>query len=486
MRQGTYRQSFAANGRIRLAAQGVERWGAGMVKQILVPFEGEGFGVEDLTWGQIGFWEGMYNTGQSATMGGITADLPPGTGIDEVAEGLAFVVGRHQSLRTRLRFEPDGRVRQVCESSGQIPIEIVDAGDGDPDEVAETVRERYSVVNFDYEHEWPVRTAVIMKGGELCRVVTVYLHLAVDATGMDLVLADLASRDPETGAAAGPVTAVQPLEQARQQRAPAALRRCAASLRYLEHVFRTMTPQRFGEPKYPEDPGFRQIRFRSPATALAVRRIAEQENTNTSSVLLACFAVGVARHTRNSLVMAFMLVNNRFRPGFAESVSPLVQLSPYLIDVADATLGEAVARARGSVLNTYKNAYYDPRRQDEVIAQVERDRGEEIDYSCFYNDRRRQDRGLSCEPMPTDAEIRAAVALSEYEWQSPPDMPTRKLYVNVDDPPGAIDFVMSVDNRYFSIDDTIAVARGMETVAVEAALDPTTPTGVAAMVGQLA
>jgi hypothetical protein len=61
-------------------------------------------------------------------------------------------------------------------------------------------------------------------------------------------------------------------------------------------------------------------------------------------------------------------------------------------------------------------------------------------------------------------------------------MSTRKLYLNVDDPPGAIDFVMSVDNRYFSAEDAVAVVQGMEAVAVQAAVEPTAPTGVRAPV----
>jgi hypothetical protein len=388
-------------------------------------------------------------------------------------------MGRHQALRTRLRFDSvDGQPRQVCSERGEVPLEIVDAAGSAPAAVAEAVRMRYEEQNFDYEQEWPVRTAVIRSGDVLTHMVAIYLHLAIDATGFDVLLADLSARDPVTGAAPGPVTATQPLAQARQQRTPAARRRCASSLRHLEHVLRTVTPSRFGAPKYPEQPGFRMIRYRSPATALAIRVIAARDGVNTSSALLACFGIGLARFTGNSPVMAMLLVSNRFRPGFAESVSPLVQMSPYLIDVADCTLGEAVRRARASVLNTYKNAYYDPYLQDEVIERVNRERGEEVDFSCFYNDRRLGDRAVPDGPLPTAADIRAAVPLGGHEWEYEPDMSTRKLYLNVDDPEGAIDWVMSVDTRFFDETDTIAVVRGMETAAVDAATDPTMPTGV--------
>jgi hypothetical protein len=169
------------------------------------------------------------------------------------------------------------------------------------------------------------------------------------------------------------------------------------------------------------------------------------------------------------------MVSNRFRPGLADSVSCLIQITPYLIDVADVTLDDAVGRASRSALNAYKNAYYNPYDQDDVIERVEWERGEEIDLSCFYNDRRQQDR--TGEPV-TEDRIREALPRSSVSWVGEINPPKRKLYFNVDDPPGAIEFMMSADRRYFSPEDMLAVLRGIETVAVEAALDGTAPTGV--------
>ena len=57
-------------------------------------------------------------------------------------------------------------------------------------------------------------------------------------------------------------------------------------------------------------------------------------------------------------------------------------------------------------------------------------------------------------------------------------MSTRKLFINVDDPAGSIDFQVSVDCRYFDADDMQSVVRGIEAAAVETALDPDAPTRV--------
>lgn len=447
-----------------------------MSDQILVSFQGEGSGVEDLTWGQIGLWQSIEGSGDSRTLGGVN-ELPPGTAVGDVAETLRFVMSRHQALRSRLLFEPDGTPRQVCASSGEIALEIVDASDADPAEVAEEVKERYQRKHFDYENEWPVRMAVVRRRGVPTHIVAVYLHLAIDATGMTVLLQDIGSRDRRTGDAA-PVTAMQPLEQARRQRSAAAQRQCAASLRHLEHVLRTVPASRFGEPRPGREPEFRMIRYRSPATLLAARAIGARESVTIAPVLLASFAVALARFTGSNPVLALVMVNNRFRPGFADTVSAVAQITPLMVDVADLTVTEAIGRAAQSALNAYKNAYYDPYRQDEVLERVERERGEQIDLSCYYNDRRLQLADQRSDPVPTPQEIRDALGRGTEHWEDDVEMPRAKLYLHVDDPPGAVDFVLSVDTRFFSPADMQALVRGMESVAVEAALDPSATTAV--------
>lgn len=449
-----------------------------VVDRILVPFEGEGSGVAELTWGQMGLWQSIEHAGRSKTVPYVT-DLPAGTAVGDVADMLRFMMSRHQSLRTRLRFDAERPPRQNCAASGEVPLEIVDAGAADPAEVAESVSQRYQMDDFQFETEWPVRMAAVCSDGVLTHLVLVILHTAIDAYGLTALMADVTTRDPRTGRAAGPVTAVQPLEQARKQASAAGQRHNTASLRYLERVLRTVSPSRFGEPKYGGEQTIHQIRFISPATRLAVHSVAARNAVGTPPVLLASYAVGLARFTGVNPVLAMLLVNNRFRPGFADSVSVLIQIVPFLIDVAGVTLDEAVGRAAQSVLNAYKNAYYNPYEQDEVLERVERERGEEIDLSCYYNDRRQTDRDRSGEPLTPD-QLREAVAKSTVSSVGEIHPPDRKLYFNVDDAPDGTEFLISADSRFFSPEDLTAVARGVEAVVVEAALDGNALTGIRA------
>lgn len=451
-----------------------------MGERILVRFEGEGSGVEELTWGQIGLWPGA-DAEPSITMGGVRP-LPAGFTVEYGAEMLRFMMSRHQSLRTRLRLRPDGPPLQVCSASGEVPLEVIDAGEDDPAEVAAAAYARYQAKKFDYENEWPVRMALIRHHGVVSHVAVTYLHLAIDANGIIALLADLDARDPVTGAPAGPVTAMQPLEQARWQRTPAALRQNAASLRHLEHVLRTVPPRRFGPPKRVGDPDYQQVRYRSPAVLLAVQAVSDRQRVNTAPALLAFFSVALARFTGVNPVMAMLLVSNRFRPRFADSVSALTQISPFMLDVAGITLGEAVARSRPAAVGAFKYAYYNPDEQDETIDRVNAERGEEIDFSCFYNDRRRA-AGQPSAAAPTAAQVRAALPLSTMQWVNEVGLPKRTLYLNVDDPAGAIELTLSADTRYFPPQDAEALLRGIEAVAVETALDPSTATEVGTATG---
>jgi len=451
-----------------------------VVDRMLVPFKGDGAGEGELTFGQLGLWQSLARPGASRTVAHV-AEADPGTTVAAVADMLAFMVGRHQSLRTTLVSRADGRPpRQRVSTAGELPLLVVAAGEDDPAEVAEALSAQWQIVPFDYETEWPVRMAAVVAGGTVTHVVTVILHTSIDAFGLSALVADIGARDPETGAAAGPVTALPPLAQAAREATPAGRRQNERSLRYLEQVLRTAPTALFGPPRYDGEPRFDMLRYRSPAIRLAIQAVAARERTDDSPALLTAFVVGVARVTGVHPLLTIMLVSNRFRAGYADSVSALIKVTPFVLDVADRTVGEAVGQAAGKAFNAYKNAYYDAYEQDEVIERVTRERGEDFDLSCYYNDRRQRDRVHAGVTPPTAEEIRGALADSELSWQQDADIPRSKLYLGIDDPPGAVELVLSADGRYFARADLAVLARTIEEVAVQAAIEPDIPTGMVA------
>ncbi|MEN3356830.1 MAG: hypothetical protein V7637_812 [Mycobacteriales bacterium] len=447
-----------------------------MVARVLVPFDGDGAGVGELTWGQRGLWTSMQRTGTSLTLSGAQR-LPPGTTVPLVVAGLRFVLNRHQSLRTRLRFTADGSPRQELVSSGELPLELIEAGDGDPDALAERVRDRYEHTVFDYANEFPIRMALLHTDNVPSHVVVAYCHLALDAFGLEALLADQATMDIRTGLATVPVTGVQPLELARRQAEPATLRQCDASLRYLERLLRQMPARRFGGGGDPRQPRYWQVGFNSPAALLAAQVVAARNRVGTGPVLLAAASMAVARATGSDPVVLQVLVNNRFRPGFATAVTPLTQSGVCLVPVGGAGLDEVIAVAARASTRAAKNAYYDPYRSDELIAAVGRERGEEIELSVFFNDRRSQVGLPPPDRLPGRAEIEAALPRGTLRWERPLDRFDHALFIHVNDVPDAVDVLVCADTHQVGPADMEALVRGVEAVLVESAAGPAVVAG---------
>jgi hypothetical protein len=450
-----------------------------IVDRVLVAFEGEGTGEAELAFGQTPIWQSIVQAGPAA----IThiEDADPGTTVDAVADILSFMIGRHQSLRTLLVLRESGPPLQRVYAAGTVPLLVVACAADDPAEVAEALAAHWKVEPFAYETEWPVRAAAIVAGADSHTVthwVTAFLHTSIDGFGLAALLADIRARDPRTGAPAGPVTALPPLAQAAFEASPAGQRQNTQSLAHLERVLRSAPASLFGPPRHEGERRFSMVRYRSRAMSMAIHAIAARNRLHEAPALLAAFVVGVGRVTGVNSLLTLMMVSNRFRPGYGDSVSALSQVVPVMLDTADLSLGEVVGLASGKALNAYRNAYCDAYEQDEVVSRVERERGEEIDLSCYYNDRRRQHGICAGLPAPTAGEIRAAVQDSEVSWAQDPRVPKTTLHLSVEDPPGAVDLVLSADERYFPPAEQEVLARAIEQAAVQAAIAPRTPTGI--------
>jgi hypothetical protein len=443
-----------------------------VIDRIMVRFEGDGAGIDDLAWGQREIWSAMQRQDSWLPVGGCLP-LPAGTTVDDMVEELRWHLKRHPSMRTRLRFGPDGEVRQVVSASGEVPLEIVDAAGDDPAVVAARVDRRYRDTPFDYERDWPVRAAVVCRDGVPTHIVEVLCHLVTDAFGGAALIDDLANRDPVTGEARRPPPMMSPLEQVRWQRSPSGQRQNTFALRYWERLLREIEPRRFRGSSDRRQPRHWEAEFDSPAMHLAVRWIARRANTGTAMVLFAAFAASLARLTGINPVVVQMVVNNRFWPGLSDVVSPINQTTLCRVDVADATFDEAVARARRAGMAASKYAYYDPHSLDALVARISAERGDDVDIACFFNDRRVA-RDEVIDEAPSAAALRAAQQRSSFRWARQQDEPFERLFLHVENVPDVVRLTICADTHYVSPADMQACVRGMETLTIAAALDPTT------------
>lgn len=448
-----------------------------MVDRILVPFEGEMSGTDEFSWGQEVIWRAMQNQGNSLSIGGVRP-LVNGESVGDIASELSFMASRHQSLRTRVAPGAGSRPLQVAEASGEIPLEVLEVGDGDPAEAAAAQAALYKARDFDYAREWPVRMCVITCHQVPTHLAEMYCHLAFDAYGMAALRRDVASRDPLTGAPAGPVTAMQPLEQVRQQRTARGRRHHEAAVRYREHLAGMISRGHF-----PSPPGLGKgtisAALDSPAGHLAVNSLAAGTRVSTASVILAAYAVAVATVTGRSPVVVQIVVNNRFRPRFADSVSPLNQACPCAIDVAGASYGEVIVRAWRSAMAAYKHAYYHPGELDAVAARLREDSGRDVAPPSYFNDRRVEARQEPAVAVATAADdLRALRDKSTLRWDGYLDGCRDPLFFYVNNAFGTLSVELWADAAFMTGTDLEACLRTMEDALVAAALDPAASPGV--------
>jgi hypothetical protein len=259
-------------------------------------------------------------------------------------------------------------------------------------------------------------------------------------------------------------------------------------MQHWERMLRAIPADRFGDCPDHGRPRLLRALYSSDAVHLAVRSIAARTKVSTSQVLLAAFAVSLARLTGSNPVVALVLVNNRFRPGFAGTVSPVSAPSLCVIDVADVTFDEAVARAWRSAMAGYKHAYYEPDMMWDLIARVGKERGGEITLGHFFNDLRVRHRAEPAGPATPPADLRAAlagpaVAPSTLSWGEEKDEQCDQMFLYVHDVPDTVAYEAWVDTRHVSRADVATVLHGLEDLVVRAALDPCESTGIRSVAG---
>ena len=371
-------------------------------ERVPVTFAGDGSGSSPLTWGQTEIWRTMTRKGWLCFGG--TLPLGADATIETVAEELRFMVSRFPSMRTRLRFDDDdGPPSQVLSASGQTVLEVYDAESEDGTrELAASVAAHYQTAPRDFENEWPVRMAVIRRHKAPAYMVVYTCHLVTDGGGARIIAKDMAARG--TGASEAPPGAEQ-LELARRQHSEAGRRRSAASLRYWEKTLQGTEPRPLPASGDRREPRHWTGELSSPALHAAVRAIAGRTGADSTSVLLALYAIALRRRGLLDPAVIRPQASNRFRRGLAPMVSNLVQTGICVIETADSTVDQVVARVQRDAMDMYKHAYHDPVGLDALLARDAELRGPDAvpwdDYSwAFLNDRRGESPTGTRSPLP--------------------------------------------------------------------------------------
>jgi hypothetical protein len=453
---------------------------------MVVQFTGAEAGAEPLTWGQKAIYEDMQASGNQFSMPG-RMRLPEGGTVADAAARLSGLMGRHAALRMRLGTDGAGRPCQQVAASGQIGLDILTLPD-DTDRAGiaryiDQLWDTWPLARFDFHRDWPLRMAVLRHRGACLYLVWVLSHLAADGGAHLLLLDDLLAAGTAGGAASEP-RRPNILDVARNEQTPQLRQLSSRAMRHWEAQLRHIPAQTFGEPAHPRDQAgqrYWQARFSSPAAHLAIPAIAKRTGTDVSRVTLALIATAIGRATGVQPLTIKVMVNNRFRPGLADVIAPIAENSVVTIDVADTTIDEVVARARGAALTAGMRAYYDPDELGEVMARLDAERGYPARVTCRVNDQRalilraEEEAGLS---EVTSEQVAHRLAETSLTWLGPRDNMHEQANILVEPRSGVVSLHLMWDRWSLSDGQAEALLRGVEEVAVEAAFDPAAPTKV--------
>ncbi|MFF3868812.1 condensation domain-containing protein [Micromonospora sp. NPDC001898] len=433
------------------------------------PFSGADAGTAPLTWAQQVTWRANARHGSNHHFLNLRRTVPvsarAGADTERATRALGALVGRHGSLRTRVRTV-DGEHRQETAATGHLPL-LVLAGTGDGARDARDAADRLGGVAFDHAREWPVRVALVTVDGRVRQVVLVFSHSTVDAHAAEVVLRDLRLLllRGRIDTPPGP----QSVDVARLQHG-AEGRRSERAVAYWLREFAGLPT----EPLPPGGPGLtprlRRGVLVSSAVDLAARAIAARHRVSTSAVLLAgVTALAAARSGRDRCGL-FPMAHNRFPARYANAVANLGQIGFGVVDVADRpAFPLLLSRVWQASLNGLRNAFYDPSALRRGFVDADRDYATAFLPHYYFNDVRLPAGTAVAAPEVTRRDLRAAMARTGFSWARGLDRASWHLLTHVVDEPGGVGLTLTVDTRHVAVDTVEPFLRELEELLVEAA-----------------
>lgn len=440
-----------------------------MSEIIQVPFSNARSGIGELSWGQMELWPHMDH-GRSVMPMGAFPRVPDGIRVDDLGAAAARLVHRFDALRTRVTVSPDGRPRQVVAGSGVLTIELLEdrpGGSHDTDPGLEAYL-RFKNTPLDLKRDWPVRLAIVHRGGVARQVVIVLNHLVTDGFGMHILGGELQQELLRPGSAASRPPAPQSLDLARWQGTPEGRAQSTAALGGWAATLSDAPLDPAPACGSPGTPRYQELHLTSPPLHRALTVLAAS-NLHTVSVLMAAQATVAAELTGTSPVLMQFLVHNRFRPGLARSIAPLTQPAPCLVDLRGESFLQLTHRVMSLASPAIRLAYHHPAQREKVVAETDRARGGPSELSCWYvNDRRQLGRSAAdWELTPIDERvIRGESSLIRHRNHlSGPG----RAWLHLEEQDGEIVLAFGIDTHAFTLDQYVTALRRIEDLVVDAA-----------------
>lgn len=355
---------------------------------ITVSFTGARACRAPLTWGQNGIWL-KFQRDPDCDLNGSYVLTVQGEGISvaAAADVISRIVARHEALRTRLQCS-EGRVWQVVEKSGMLRVTITEAHEATLMTSVVTAARRQREAKFDLCEEFHMRVGFVMTGRNVRFIILTFSHFAADGAAAHILISEL--QLALSGREMPGETVMQPSDLAwMQERTPEFRVQTERSARYWSAQYRRIPPTMFPLVGLAESPRRQQAVLISPALEMAAEIIAGDARVTTSAVLLAATCTMAGVWTGNQVSAMNALALNRVQPGHEGLVTNLIQLGLVVLDLRhELSFREIARQAWKSALDAYRYAYYDQSVINRVIQKASRERGEEVNPFCCFNDLR--------------------------------------------------------------------------------------------------
>jgi hypothetical protein len=345
--------------------------------------------------------------------------------VSDVAQAVAALIGRHESLRTT--WVPGERPRQRVAASGVLMLEACSLGEGqwgpgDRPAVAGALI-RWLREPPDPARR-PVRIAVAIApgpGDQVIACAVALTHLAADHGAIEILKRDFAAllagrarRQP------GP-PGHQPLDQAELEATPAERARGQAALDHLRDQFRRMPRCLYALPGTQPSGESLAVELSSPAAAMATARIAARTRTSRSAIVLAATCATVAHRANYPELTLHLVSSNRFQPHLLNYVGALSQGAMATITIGERSFDELVRHTWTTVMEANRLARYDVAKRDAMNDLIEHERGLRLTLDPLFNNIVPQAwSGLTAgiEVQPGESDI--ALARTELKWRPMP------------------------------------------------------------------
>lgn len=450
---------------------------ATMAREMRLPVTGQRSGRAPLTWAQRVQWndtkwmephDHYFNAARRLT-------LPSGLALSDIAERLAFMAARHESLRTRYPMDGDGSPYQEVSAADELVLPVYRTSGTGPEEAADWLQERLRGRRFALSEESPLRAAILEHEGTPRFLLIVVSHVTMDFSGLELLTGEL--RKLLSGCitpSALPPVQRQMLDQAEAEAEPAGRRRSQAALGQWERVLRespatVFTPPGPTSPPLDEPNRFGQLTLVSPALTLATRAVADRLGVSGTTVVMAAVNVVLCRLTGHDQVPLKLIASNRGLTELKNLVGIALGSCVTLVRTNEQPFPEVVRETGRAALQAYRRSQCDPVALDELRSKVSAERGvARIGLPCGFNDLR------PARPAPGDGEatadaVHALLPRTEVTWDGNRPRQEVTLWYWVEDVDGVDAHHALVDLWYLPQARTEQLLRAVEDVIVSAA-----------------